>query len=258
MARVLLNSETFTVFNSTADVFGSLGYDRLQIGGASSSVTVSQTVERIDLPGTLADYTFQTMGNQVRVARSGFVVASISVAEMNGNQVSFADGSAFLKISALNSASLGNTQIGTVPVVISANALGSSFNTLIKSDPALISVSPVAASTSPNAIGISASNAASGFGAAGGDFSFNVGEGNYNTAISGFGLGDSLSFFGSKVASLTVLNNNFSDGVVVLTGSSVDGSVVGVTLTGISVALDGQVLGVSSFNSAFGAGSLVA
>lgn len=176
MARVLLNSETFTVFNSTAEVLGSLGYDRLRIGGTTSSVTVAQSVERIDLPGTLADYTFQTAGNQVRVARNGSVVASISVAETTGSQVVFGDGSAFLKISALGSAFLGNAPIGSTVVGVSAMAVGSSFDTGTKSgsDLALISVSTTAASTSSTSIDISASNAAAGFGAAGGNFAFNI------------------------------------------------------------------------------------
>jgi len=59
MARVILTSgETYTVFNSTANVEGSKGEERLLIGG-NSSVTVSQTVERVDLSGNNKKKTIQ-------------------------------------------------------------------------------------------------------------------------------------------------------------------------------------------------------
>jgi hypothetical protein len=66
-----------------------------------------------------------------------------------------------------------------------------------------------------------------------------------------------LSFFGSKVANLNVVNTSGTDGVVLITGE-VGGQVVDVTLTSLALALDQQVFGVSSFNSIFGAGSLIA
>jgi len=104
---------------------------------------------------------------------------------------------------------------------------------------------------------ISASNASGEFSAAGGDVAYSLGEGTYKTSISGFGLGDSLSFFPSKVASLTVVNTSGTDGVVLITGE-VGGQVVDVTLTALLSTLDQQVLGVNSFNLAFGTGSLIA
>jgi len=113
------------------------------------------------------------------------------------------------------------------------------------------------AQTSAQSVAVSSSNASTAFNAAGGSFAYGVGEGTYKTSISGFGAGDSLSFFGSKVANLNLVNTSGTDGVVLITGE-VGGQVVDVTLTSLAVALDGQVLGVNSFNSVFGAGSLIA
>jgi hypothetical protein len=114
------------------------------------------------------------------------------------------------------------------------------------------------AQTSAQSVAVSSSNASTAFNAAGGNFAYGVGEGTYKTSISGFGPGDSLSFFGSsKVANLNLVNTSGTDGVVLITGE-VGGQVVDVTLTSLAVALDGQVLGVTSFNSVFGAGSLIA
>jgi hypothetical protein len=115
------------------------------------------------------------------------------------------------------------------------------------------------AQLSAQSVPVSASNASTPFSAAGGNFAYSLAEGSYKTSISGFGPGDSLSFFGSKIANLNVVNTSGTDGVVLITGEF-NGQVVDVTLTSLAPALDGQVLGVISFNSdrAFGAGSLIA
>jgi hypothetical protein len=68
-----------------------------------------------------------------------------------------------------------------------------------------------------------------GFDASTGEFAFNIGVGEYKTTINGFGSGDSLSFFGSKAATLGIRNTNFSDGVVLVTGLA-DGQLFEVTL----------------------------
>jgi len=113
------------------------------------------------------------------------------------------------------------------------------------------------AQLSAQQISVSSSNASTAFSAAGGNFAYSLGEGSYKTSISGFGPGDSLSFFGSKDANLNVVNTSATDGVVLITGE-VGGQVVDVTLTSLVLTLDQQVLGVNTFNIAFGAGSLIA
>jgi len=96
----------------------------------------------------------------------------------------------------------------------------------------------------------------SGFDASTGDFAFNIGVGEYKTTINGFGSGDSLSFFGSKDATLGIKNTSYTDGVVLVTGL-VDGQLVEVTL-GVAASLDSKLFGVNAFNDTFGAGSLIA
>lgn len=135
MARVILsNNETFTVFNSTASVEGGTGTETLLIGGTSSAVTVSQSIERVDLKGNVGDYTYQAAGNQVKVFSNGALVTTITVQDdSNGTQVAFADGSAYLTASSLNAAALGSAAIGTTAVAISSTAVGASFDTAVKS-----------------------------------------------------------------------------------------------------------------------------
>jgi len=115
------------------------------------------------------------------------------------------------------------------------------------------STGPVSATS----VSVSASNGAAGFNASGGNFAYSIAEGNYATTITGFGPGDSLSFFGSKTGALSVVNTSGSDGTLLITGS-VDGQAVDITLSGLSIALDGAVFSANSFNNAFGAGSLIA
>jgi hypothetical protein len=128
-----------------------------------------------------------------------------------------------------------------------------SFNNLFGTG----SLGSTATGSSGTSVAISASNAATGFNASTGNVAYTIAEGSYSTTITGFGPGDSLSFFGSNTAGLSVTNISGSDGVVLITGVF-NGQAVDVTLTGLSVALDGQVIGVNSFNNAFGAGSIIA
>jgi hypothetical protein len=135
-----------------------------------------------------------------------------------------------------------------------ASILGqNSFNNLFGTG----SLGSTATESGGTSVAISASNAAAGFNASGGNVAYSIAEGTYSTTITGFGPGDSLSFFGSNTAGLSVTNTSGSDGVVLITGVF-NGQPVDVTLTGVSVALDSQVIGVNSFNNAFGAGSIIA
>jgi hypothetical protein len=128
-----------------------------------------------------------------------------------------------------------------------------SFNNLFGSS----ALGATANGPSGTAVAVSASNATAGFTASSGNFAYALAEGTYATTITGFGPGDSLSFFGSNTASLSVTNTSGSDGVVLVTGVF-NGQAVDVTLAGLSTVLDGQVIGVNSFNNAFGAGSIIA
>lgn len=82
---------------------------------------------------------------------------------------------------------------------------------------------------------------------------FNVALGNYTYTVAGFGAGDKLVFPTAGLA--TVNNASFTDGIVEVQYAS-GGQTVVVQLTGIPAATDAGIFGVSSFNTAFGAGSL--
>jgi len=136
MARVILTpGETFTVFNSTASVEGGSGSEKLLIGGTSSAVTVSQTVERVDLSGNLADYTFKAVGNSVEVRSGGTVVATIGVQDdSNGSLVAFADGSGYLNYATTGTAiQLGGATISTSTAGAITTAQVGNFDTTTKS-----------------------------------------------------------------------------------------------------------------------------
>ena len=77
---------------------------------------------------------------------------------------------------------------------------------------------------------------------------FNVAAGNYSASIAGFGTGDSLVFAPSTVTSVT--NTSGADGNLTVTGS-LNNQVVTINLTGISAALDAQIVDTASFVSAF-------
>jgi len=126
MARVILNNETHTVFNNVnVEVLGGVGTENVLIGGSSSSVSIAQSIERVDLNGKVEDFTYQAAGNQVNVLRGGSVIATVTPKEGAGTVVRFADGSAVLKVSALGSATLGSAAIGTTAVAVTVASVGS-------------------------------------------------------------------------------------------------------------------------------------
>jgi len=134
MARVILNNETFTVFNnSNVEILGGSGAENVLIGGTSSAVSVAQSIERVDVSGNVADFTYQAAGNQVNILRAGSVVATVTPQEGTGTQVRFADGSAVLKVTALGAATLGSAAIGTTAAAVTVASVGSSFDTGTKS-----------------------------------------------------------------------------------------------------------------------------
>lgn len=82
---------------------------------------------------------------------------------------------------------------------------------------------------------------------------FNVAAGNYTYNIAGFGAGDKLVFPTAGLA--TIVNADLTDGIVDVQYAS-GGTTTTIHLTGIPAATDGAIFGVTSFNTAFGAGTL--
>jgi len=80
-----------------------------------------------------------------------------------------------------------------------------------------------------------------------------VTAGNYTYNIAGFDAGDKLVF---PTAGLATVNNiDFADGIVDVQYAS-GGNTTIIHLTGIPAGTDATIFGATSFNTAFGAGSL--
>jgi len=78
----------------------------------------------------------------------------------------------------------------------------------------------------------------------------------YSYSVVGFAAGDKLVFPAGTAIHLQ--NTNGADRLIDEITGTLDGKAVTVYLTGIAAASDGNIFGVDSFNTVFGAGSLVA
>jgi len=121
MAKVFLDSgEKYTV-SSNSQIFGNTGAETLLISG-TPNITVASTVERIEFSGALNTYTFAIAGNVVTVSSGTSVVATITVADA-GQKLAFTNGSADLKITGLNAATLGGVAVPTTAAAVAATLL---------------------------------------------------------------------------------------------------------------------------------------
>jgi hypothetical protein len=252
-AQVLGVTSFNTVFGA-----GSLSGAATTTTGQSTAVTISATNS-----STLFDASASNVAYSVSEGTYAATITKFSA----GDSINFS-GVAAASLSIVNSSAsdgsiviTGNFGSNVVDLTLTglsaaqdSTILGqTSFNNLFGSS----ALGATANGPSGTAVAVSASNATAGFTASSGNFAYALAEGTYATTITGFGPGDSLSFFGSNTASLSVTNTSGSDGVVLVTGVF-NGQAVDVTLAGLSTVLDGQVIGVNSFNNAFGASSIIA
>jgi hypothetical protein len=243
---------------NTAFGAGSLTGSSTAPTGPSTAVTIASTNSStlFDASGSNVAYTVSegTYGATIigfsvgdSISFSGVAAASLSVDNLNGS-----DGS--VVITGNFGSNLVDLTLNGLSATQDSAILGpSTFNNLFGAG----SLGSVTATPAGTAVAVSSSNAVAGFNASAANFAYSIAEGTYETTITGFGPGDSLSFFGSNTASLSVDNSSGSDGIVLVTGV-LNGQAVDVILAGLSSALDSQVIGVSSFNTAFGAGSIIA
>lgn len=130
MAKIYLDAnEILTVggSNSTTTVVGAGGTEKVVVSG-TQSVVLDSNIERVELSGNASAYTYAITGNVVTVKSGATTVATLTVPEGPGQTVAFADGSAVLKITGLNAATLGGTAVQTT-----AAALVPTLNTADKS-----------------------------------------------------------------------------------------------------------------------------
>jgi len=246
-------------------VFGpnSLSFTSNTIAGPSSALTISKAnssgpagqghdAADSNVAYTISEETFEsTIANFARGDSIAFVSKG-AAASLNFANNDLSDGSVVIR------GTFGSGEIAQltvkVPPTLDAQIFGKDDFVNLFGSGSLASVGQAgskAVDVTPNFKGDPG-----GFDASTGDFAYNIGTGEYKTTINGFGSGDSLSFFGSKVATLGIKNTNFTDGVVLVTGL-LDGQLVEVTL-GVGTNLDNKLFGVNAFNETFGAGSLIA
>ena len=93
MASVFLDSaDTFTISDNDTKVFGNDGEEQIIIGSGVTNVDLDANVERVDLAGNVADFTFQQQGTALAVFENGEEVTSLPL-QARGSQVVFADAS---------------------------------------------------------------------------------------------------------------------------------------------------------------------
>ncbi|MDD2863632.1 MAG: Ig-like domain-containing protein [Methylococcales bacterium] len=109
---------------------------------------------------------------------------------------------------------------------------------------------PPTDTTAPTPVAVSAAGTSD---VSTGKVQLNFAAGNYAQTVTGFGAGDVLNFPNDVPATVT---NLAVDGSVYVEWAT-NGTVVGVTLTGLTNAQDNAIFDVNSFNSVFGAGSII-
>jgi len=241
----------------------SISFTSNTIAGPSSALTIGKgnssgpAGKGFDAAGSNVAYTVseETFASTIANFDKGDSIAFVSkgaAATLNFGNPNLSDGSVLI------TGTFGSGEIAQltvkVPPTLDAQIFGKDDFVSLFGSGSLASVGQAgskAVDVTPNFNG-----GPGGFNASTGEFAYNIGTGEYKTTINGFGSGDSLSFFGSKVATLGIKNTNFTDGVVLVTGL-VDGQLVEVTL-GVAANLDSKVFGVNSFNETLGAGSLIA
>jgi len=239
MAKLFLDADETYIVSSNTVVYGGTGSETILING-TPTVTVQSTVERVELTGNLSTYSFAVQGNQVTVKSGTTTVATITVPDTAAGQtLAFADGSAALKITGLNAATLGAAAVPTTAAAVAA--------TLNTGDKSTVSGGTVGSISADGSSDASTGNKV---------YTFAAGTYTYN--ISGFGTGDVLSFPAGNPPSVN--NLSYTDSLVDLTWLSGDGNVT-VHLTGISTANDAllnyaTVLN-NDFNAVFGSGTLI-
>jgi hypothetical protein len=246
-------------------VFGtnSLSFASNAVAGPSSALAISDknsagpTGQGFDASGSNVAYTISegTFASTIANFANGDSIAFVgkgAAASLNIKNTDFSDGSVIIT-GTFDSGAIAELSL-KVPPTLDAQIFGKDAFVSVFGSGSLAAVGQAGS----EAVDVTPlkNGGQGGFDASTRDFAYNIGVGEYKTTINGFGAGDSLSFFGSKVATLGIKNTNFSDGVVLVTGL-VDGQLVEVTL-GVATSLDGKLFGVNAFNDTFGAGSLIA
>lgn len=136
----LSGNDTLTVSDNNTVIIGESGANTqtIKIASGVTGVTTDSNIDRIDVSGNLSTYKFvaSAAGTQIQDAAGNVMV---TIPSLNGTTaapgqavVAFADGSANLVQSATGY-TLGGSAVPTTAAAITSTAMGTSFNTGVKS-----------------------------------------------------------------------------------------------------------------------------
>lgn len=91
MPRIFLTNETYIAANDESEIIGSAGTERVNLLTGVDRAAIASNIERLDLPGAIAEYTFSSFGAALTISTpTGQVIATVS--DAGGKQIGFADG----------------------------------------------------------------------------------------------------------------------------------------------------------------------
>jgi hypothetical protein len=228
--KLFVSSNASVTVSDSVNVLGSSGYETVILKGAKN-VILDANVEQTNLDVSLSSLYFAVVGTTITLSSDAQgLTPVVTYSGLNGpEKLVFGDGSTqTLQLNGLNNAALGTTSFSSTPVKLATGG-------------------PVA---------VSSANAGQTLDSVGGDYTFNVTAGAYAVTIKNFTAGDKIASF--KGAMLSILNASGSDGQMVINlADPISSNTTVITLTGLTTQIDGSIFSVPSFNTAFGAGSLL-
>lgn len=115
MTKVFLTEEEYNAATSGAEISGSPGFEQVNVFVGVTGLDIASTIERVDFPGNIADFTFSSFGNSLTIRDlGGAVIAAISGA--GGKQIVFGDGA--LSVAFNGVVTVGGATVGSVPAPI--------------------------------------------------------------------------------------------------------------------------------------------
>jgi hypothetical protein len=117
MAKLFLDAnDTFTVSDDVTIVGVTGGNEVIKISG-TPNVQLDANIERVELDGNVADYTFQVSGTTITVLSGGVAVATLNGLNQTA-KIAFGDGAADLALTGLDAATLGGTALATTAAAV--------------------------------------------------------------------------------------------------------------------------------------------
>ena len=124
----MANTDSFTVSNSGAKVYGANGTEVLTVTDGTSNITFDQNIEQLNFSGADTNYKFLQTGNLINIyhTNGSTLIAKGPVQGTSGTLLCFANGSGWVQMTTGGTMQLGGTTVSTTtPGIISAANNGS-------------------------------------------------------------------------------------------------------------------------------------